>query len=80
MLRAAYMAQEFLTTFSEDIKAVTLQPAEVNGQYRIYIEEKIIFDRKEYGGFPEIKLLKQLIRDCVNPEKDLGHTDNKTKG
>ena len=27
------------------------------------------------GGFPEVKALKQLVRDVVNPEKDLGHSD-----
>jgi selenoprotein W-related protein len=75
MLRAAYMAQEFLTSFTDDIKGVTLQPAEVNGQFRIYVDDKMIFDRKEYGGFAEIKVLKQLVRDIVNPEKNLGHSD-----
>ena len=36
-----------------------------------------IFDRKVYGGFPEITTLKQLVRDVVNPEKKLGHADKK---
>ena len=75
LLRAAYMAQELLTTFEDDLKSVTLQPSEVAGRYTIYINEKKIFDRKEFGGFPEIKGLKQLVRDVVNPEKNLGHAD-----
>ena len=75
LLRAAYMAQELLTTFEDDLKSVTLQPSEVAGRYTIYINEKKIFDRKEFGGFPEIKELKQLVRDMVNPEKNLGHAD-----
>jgi selenoprotein W-related protein len=29
------------------------------------------------GRFPDIKELKQLVRDVVNPEKDLGHSDKK---
>jgi len=77
LLRAAYMAQEFLTTFESDLKEVTLQPSEVNGSYRITVEGKIIFDRKEYGGFPEIKELKQMVRDVVSPGKSLGHADTK---
>lgn len=77
LLRAAYMAQEFLTTFLEDINSVTLKPSEVSGRYTISINEKIIFDRKQYGGFPEIKELKQIIRDKVNPQKSLGHSDRK---
>jgi selenoprotein W-related protein len=77
LLRAAYMAQEILTTFSDDLKSVTLQPALVSGTYTISIDEKVIFDRKTMGRFPEIKELKQLIRDIVNPDKSLGHSDKK---
>ena len=76
-LRAAYMAQEFLTTFENELKGVTLQPSEVSGDFHICIDDKKIFDRKEYGGFPEIKELKQLVRDIVAPGKSLGHTDTK---
>ncbi|MBS1610293.1 MAG: SelT/SelW/SelH family protein [Bacteroidetes bacterium] len=75
LLRAAYMAQEFLTTFEEDIKSVALVPSEINGRYTIHIDEEKVFDRKVYGGFPEIKELKQIIRDKVAPGKNLGHSD-----
>ena len=71
------MAQEFLTTFNGDLKAVSLQPSEVNGRYTIFINDKKVFDRKESGGFPEIKELKQLVRDIVSPGKNLGHSDRK---
>ena len=69
------MAQELLTTFSEDLKGVMLQPSETSGSFIVYVEEKPIFDRKKAGGFPEIKELKQLVRDEVNPGKSLGHSD-----
>lgn len=71
------MAQEILTTFTGDVKAVTLQPSDVSGRYTIFLNEEKIFDRKEQGHFPEIKELKQLIRDIINPEKSLGHSDKK---
>ncbi len=77
MLRSAYMAQELLTTFTDDIRAVTLQPSEVNGQFRVFVDDKLIFDRKTFGGFPEIKILKQLVRDEVSPGKSLGHSDQR---
>lgn len=77
LLRAAYMAQEFLTTFLNDIDSVTLKPSEISGRYLISINNQIVFDRKQYGGFPEIKELKQIIRDKVNPQKSLGHSDRK---
>lgn len=75
LLRAAYMAQEILSTFVDDVQSVTLVPSETGGRFTISINEAIIFDRKEYGGFPEIKELKQTIRDVVHPGKDLGHSD-----
>ncbi len=78
MLRAAWFAQEFLTTFDAELKSVTLVPSEINGAFFISLNDKKIFDRKGYGGFPEIKELKQMIRDVVNPEKSLGHSDTKS--
>jgi selenoprotein W-related protein len=77
LLRSAYMAQEMLTTFTDELQAVTLQPSSVNGNFHISIDGKKIFDRKDYGGFPEIKELKQLVRDVVAPGKSLGHSDTK---
>lgn len=75
LLRAAYMAQELLTTFTDDVYGVTLRPSETSGKYNIRINENVIFDRKQQGRFPEIKELKQLVRDVVAPEKGLGHSD-----
>lgn len=72
------MAQELLTTFENELQAVTLQPSETNGDFHISVNGKIIFDRKAYGGFPEIKELKQLVRDIVAPGRNLGHSDTKT--
>lgn len=77
MLRAAYMAQELLTTFVEDVHGITLIPSPINGRYQIRINERIVYDRKVAGGFPEIKALKQLVRDEINPDKSLGHSDKK---
>ena len=75
MLRAAYMAQELLTSFTVELKGVLLKPSEVNGRYTISVDDKILFDRKDAGRFPEIKELKQLVRNAVAPGKDLGHSD-----
>ncbi len=75
LLRAAYMAQEILTTFAEEVGAVTLQPSDTGGCYTIRVNEVTVFDRKTNGGFAEIKQVKQLIRDVVAPEKHLGHSD-----
>jgi selenoprotein W-related protein len=77
LLRAAYMAQELLTTFNDDLRQVTLQPSEVGGSYKIFIDDQKIFDREDWKGFPEIKEIKQMVRDVVNPTKSLGHADRK---
>ena len=74
LLRAAYMAQELLTTFTGDVKGIMLQPSDTAGRYTISINNKTVFDRKAEGRFPEIKELKRLVRDVVNPAKDLGHS------
>ncbi|ULQ52818.1 SelT/SelW/SelH family protein [Flavihumibacter fluvii] len=75
LLRAAYMAQELLTTFDGDLKSVTLEPSEENGKYAIRIGGREIFDRKTNGGFEDIKIIKQMVRDIINPQKNLGHSD-----
>jgi len=75
MLRSAYMAQELLSTFTEQLKGVTLIPSETSGTFIISINDQLIFDRKDAGRFPEIKELKKLVRDHIDPGMDLGHTD-----
>jgi len=77
LLRSAYYAQELLTTFSDDVQSVALQPSEKTGEFHISIDGKKIFDRREDGGFPEVKSLKQMVRDIVSPGKNLGHSDIK---
>ncbi len=75
MLRAAWMAQEILSTFDEFVLKVSLMPSETAGVFRVFVGHELVFDRKSNGGFPELKILKQLIRDKVAPAMDLGHAD-----
>lgn len=77
LLRAGWMAQELLTTFSEELYGVTLHPSEVSGRYLVTLDGEVIWDRKREGRFPEPKELKQLVRDRVAPGRDLGHSDRK---
>jgi selenoprotein W-related protein len=77
MLRATYFAQELLSTFTDDVHGVMLRPSEVSGSFKIGIDANEIFDRKKMGRFPETKELKQMVRDVVNPQKSLGHSDRK---
>ena len=77
LLRAAWMAQELLTTFTDDLLAVTLVPSEVAGRYIISFNDDELWDRKREGRFPEPKEIKQRIRDRIDPERSLGHSDRK---
>ncbi len=74
MMRAAWLAQEILTTFSENIGEVALQPGS-GGVLEIRLNDELIFSRKESSRFPEAKEIKQLIRDRIDPDRDLGHSD-----
>ncbi len=76
MLRAAWMGQELLQTFGADLGAVTLVPG-TGGIFTITLDDGLLWDRKAEGGFPDIKHLKQMVRDSIDPERDLGHIDRK---
>jgi selenoprotein W-related protein len=75
LLRAAWMAQEILTTFTDDLHGVQLVPSEVAGRYQITLGDALLWDRKREGHFPEPKEIKKRIRDIVDPGRDMGHND-----
>jgi selenoprotein W-related protein len=74
LLRAAWMAQELLTTFEQDITRVSLKPG-TNGIFEVTLNSELLYSRKTEGRFPESKELKQLVRDRIDPTRDLGHSD-----
>lgn len=74
LLRAAWLAQELLTTFETDLTSVNLMPG-TGGILEVRLNGALIFSRKAAGRFPEAKELKQLIRDVIDPERSLGHSD-----
>ncbi len=74
LLRAAWMAQELLSTFGNDLGEVALIPA-TGGAFRITYQDKTLWERQRDGGFPDIKVLKQRVRDEIDPGRDLGHVD-----
>ncbi|ADJ28776.1 SelT/SelW/SelH family protein [Nitrosococcus watsonii] len=78
LLRAAWIAQELLTTFEQEISELTLRPG-TGGVFNILANGKLVWSRKEAGRFPEITELKRLVRNQIAPTKDLGHADKKHK-
>ncbi|MGY2050978.1 SelT/SelW/SelH family protein [Methylobacterium sp. JK268] len=74
LLRAAWMAQELLSTFRDGLCEVALVPG-TGGAFAITCGEALIWERVRDGGFPDMKTLKQRVRDVVEPGRDLGHAD-----
>ncbi len=79
LLRAGWTAQELLTTFEAELGAVTLRPSEVSGTFRVSVDGDLLWDRKLEARFPEMKELKQRLRDHIAPERDLGHSDTEER-
>lgn len=75
LLRAAWLAQELLTTFDTDLKSVNLMPG-TGGILEVRLNNELLFSRKAEGRFPESKELKQLVRDMIDSDRNLGHSDN----
>lgn len=73
------MAQEVLTTFAETVGEVALVP-ETGGTFEIYAEGTRVWSRAERNRFPQPKELKQGVRDVIDPEADLGHSDRDDGG
>ena len=74
LLRAAWMAHELLTTFEAELGEMALVPG-TGGIFEVRVDGETIWSRKQEGRFPEAKELKQLARDRIAPDKDLGHSD-----
>ena len=74
LMRAAWMAQELLTTFETELGGVTLVPG-TGRIFEVRSAGQRLWSRKDEGRFPDIKELKQRVRDVVAPEKPLGHSD-----
>lgn len=74
LLRAAWMGQELLSTFENELAGLTLVPGE-NATFEITVDEQLIWSRTRDGGFPEIAELKRRVRDVVAPGRKLGHVE-----
>ncbi|SGY34041.1 BQ5605_C002g01583 [Microbotryum silenes-dioicae] len=79
----------FPTTSETGIRAIALVPRtspETGGRFRVWIYREgtqgkadLVWDRKIEGGFPELKVLKQRVRDLIAPQQGLGHSDHHKK-
>jgi selenoprotein W-related protein len=74
LLRAAWLAQELLSTFETELGEVALAPG-TGGVFEITYDGETIWERRADGGFPDAKTLKRRLRDRLDPARDLGHID-----
>lgn len=74
LLRAAWMAQELLSSFEEELSEVALRPGR-GGVFDVLVDDQSVWSRAAEGRFPDIRELKQRVRDRVAPGRDLGHVD-----
>ncbi|KAL7282134.1 hypothetical protein ACG7TL_003603 [Trametes sanguinea] len=82
--RATWVSTELFLTFpTPALRSITIMPLNAEdtaGRFRVwlFLDDKppvLVWDRKVEGGFPELKVLKQRIRDHIQPGKSLGHSD-----
>ncbi|MGB7099744.1 MAG: SelT/SelW/SelH family protein [Xanthobacteraceae bacterium] len=74
LMRAAWLAQEILSTFGTDLGEVALMPG-TGGIFLLTYNEETIWERNADGGFPDARTIKQRVRDRLDPGRDLGHID-----
>jgi len=74
LLRAAWLTQELLTTFEEELGGVTLIPG-AGGIFEVRHGQEVLWSHQAEKRFPEAKELKQRVRDAIAPDKPLGHSE-----
>ncbi len=72
LLRAAWLAQELLTSFEEGLKEVALVPGS-GGVFEVRLDGAVLFSNRSAGRLPEAREVKELVRDRVAPNRSIGH-------
>lgn len=80
LLRAAWLAQELLTTFERELGGLELVPSGVSGTFEIRVDGDVVWNRQVDEGFPQAADLKRRVRDRVAPGRALGHTEGGHSG
>jgi selenoprotein W-related protein len=71
--RAAWLAQELLGSFEDDLAEVALRPGR-GGVFAVRVDGELVWDRAAHG-FPEPTAVKRAVRDRAAPGRHLGHAD-----
>ena len=72
LLRAAWLAQELLTTFEKELGEVALVPGS-GGIFEVTLDGETIATNRETKRMPEAGEVKRLLRDRIAPGRTVGH-------
>lgn len=71
-LRAAWMAQELLAAFEDDVAEVALVPGS-GGIFEIALDGEVLATNRDSAPMPDVSSVKRLLRDRVAPGRRIGH-------
>lgn len=72
LLRAAWMAQELLTTFGDDLGEVAMVPGG-GGIFEVTLDGEVIATNRETKRMPDPPEVKRAVRDRIAPDRKIGH-------
>ena len=72
LLRAAWMAEELLTTFGEDLGEVAIVPGG-GGIFEVTLGGEVIATNRETKQMPDPADVKRAVRYRIAPDRKIGH-------
>jgi selenoprotein W-related protein len=72
LLRAAWMAEELLTTFGAELGEVALRPGS-GGIFEVALDGTVIASNRDHAPMPDPADVKRAIRDRISPGRKIGH-------
>lgn len=74
LLRAAWLAQELLSTFEGELGEVALVPGS-GGILEVTVDGEVLASNRETGRLPEVSEVKRALRDRIAPGRRIGHEE-----
>ena len=72
LLRAAWMAEELLTTFGAELGEVALRPGS-GGIFEVALDGTVVATNRDHAPTPDPADVKRAIRDRISPSRKIGH-------
>ena len=72
LLRAAWLAQELLSSFEQELGEVALRPGS-GGIFEVTLDGEVVASNRETKKMPDASEIKRLLRDRISPERRIGH-------